>query len=222
MRKPPSGEHVDRPTVADVSRRHRVAADEHAACRQAAVLVGSNETVTLVIGRPTVGHLVDRRRCVKADPARFGRAVERMDLDPEPLPETATAVARSSGAPADISVVSEGGQPSAGGCAPEVLNMNGTPGNTRAPTARASARQPLRHERLPHDDRRALQQQRQDQVAEPVRVRQRDRGDWVSPARMPIAVTMRSVSLIIVAAGTPTAFGAPLDPEVSLSRPSPG
>ena len=69
-------------------------------------------------------------------------------------------------------------------------NMNGTPWKTRAPTVPGVGRQVLGHERFAQHHRRSLQQHRHDQIAERVRVGQRDHRDWRSSGAMPMASMM--------------------------------
>ena len=126
--------------------------------------------------------------------------------------------ARSSGAPAEIIVCSVAGhgQPSRTS-ATSRSNMNGTPAKEPCADAHRVVEDLRRHEGVAQHDRRALQQQRRDDVAERVRVRHRDRADLpvVGPDAHDLAEGApvgRDLGL-----GRDGRLRPPVDPDVSFS-----
>ena len=150
-----------------------------------------------------------RRRCRRTRCRRF-RSCRRTNESSRRSARGTRGPSRARAArPRRSACCSDGGQPSAGGFARKYSNMNGTPGNTRAPNRRASAGNWCGTNDSRSTHRRALQQQRHHQVAEPVRVRQRNRRrSACPPAAICMAAMMWSPSATSCASVVSVAFGA--------------
>ena len=178
--------------------------------------------------RPTSGPadgqpLVDGVAVVVADAARFGRAVERVDLDAETARGRPAASPAPARAPAETSSRSPRGHAAASPCASRCSNMNGTPGRHRAPNRRASAASCCGMNESRSTMRRALQQQRHDDHAEAVRVRP---AGWPPVAcrrhRSPSSSGSAGRRRPAATRWCASPAGGPLEPDVSFSIATPG
>ena len=96
--------------------------------------------------------------------------------------------------------------------------MYGAPGRCRALNCARVIRHPLRHKRVAQTDRRALQQQRHHQIADAVRMRERNRGDLHVVGRMSIAAASVRPSLTSADSGVSVARGRPDRPGRQLEH----
>ena len=187
VRNPPSVKRRRRP----LRRRSRTTRRRLATCTRPppgrALLRHATSTVTPGSGRPTVPPPRSVRRVVVGDAAGFAGAVERVNLDAERASERADGGRLERRPGAHQRVAARAATRRAAVLVEVVEHERHARKHARA-VGRRVGDELLRHERLAQHDRRALQQQRHHQVAEPVRVREREiaasdsRPGWMSIA----------------------------------------